>query len=67
MLNPSYPIGCQYLEPNLDITAFDEMLGRNTGGVPRAIYENGVVRILDNQGPALRDVENDPVFKTFQN
>jgi hypothetical protein len=66
MLNPSYPIGCQYLEPNLDITAFDEMLGRNTGGVPRAIYENGVVRAV-NQGLALRDVENDPVFKTFQN
>jgi hypothetical protein len=66
MLNPSYPIGCQYLEPNLDITAFDEMLGRNTGGVPRAIYENGVVRITANQGLALRDVKNDPVFKTFQ-
>jgi hypothetical protein len=67
MLNPSYPIGCQYLEPNLDITAFDEMLGRNTGGVPRAIYENGVVRIATNQQLVLRDVENDPVFKTFQN
>jgi hypothetical protein len=41
------------------------MLGRNTGGIPRAIYENGVVKIKDAK-EIPRDVEKDPVFKTFQ-
>ena len=67
MANPSHPIGCQYLESDLTITAFDEMLARATAGAHRAIYENGVVEIdKSKKQTALKQVEKDPVFITFK-
>ncbi len=65
MANPSHLIGCQYLETDFTITAFDEMIARATGGSHRAIYENGVVNIIKD-GEVLKSVERDRVFRTFK-
>lgn len=54
MLNPSHPIGCQFLEPEFSLRAFDEMLARSDGGINRAIFE-GVV--LDRKSQDIKDLE----------
>ena len=53
MLNPSHPIGCQFLQPDFNLRAFDEMLARSDGGINRAIFE-GVV--LDRGGQDIKDL-----------
>ncbi len=67
MANPSHPIGCQYLDKNFLLTAFDEMLARRTGGLHRAIFEGGVIKQVQESAtkPELRSINDDPVFKTF--
>jgi len=62
MANPSHPIGCQYVDVNFTLSAFDEMLGRATGGLHRAVFDGGV---LKEDQKDIRDVETDPVFQTF--
>lgn len=62
MANPSHPIGCQYVDVNFKLSAFDEMLARATGGLHRAVFDGGVLK--ENQRE-VKDVEKDPVFKTF--
>jgi hypothetical protein len=69
MANPSHPIGCQYLDKNFTLTAFDEMLARRTGGLHRAIFEGGVIEQVTTtrQGhiDSVRLIDDDPVYKTF--
>ena len=69
MANPSHPIGCQYLDKNFLLTAFDEMLARRTGGLHRAIFEGGVIKQVQisttESQTYLRSIDDDPVFKTF--
>lgn len=62
MANPTHPIGCQYVDVNFSLSAFDEMLARATGGLHRAVFDGGVLK--ENQ-TEVKDVEKDPVFKTF--
>jgi hypothetical protein len=54
MLNPSHPIGCQFLQPNFNSRAFDEMLARSDGGINRAIFEGAV---LNENGKDIKDLE----------
>ncbi|GDX36839.1 hypothetical protein LBMAG18_13500 [Alphaproteobacteria bacterium] len=62
MANPSDSIGCQYVDVGFSLSAFDEMLARATGGLHRAVFDGGVLK--ENQ-KEVKDVEKDPVFKTF--
>lgn len=62
MANPSHPIGCQYVDVSFSLSAFDEMLARATGGLHRAVFDGGV---LEKNQTEVKDVEKDPVFKTF--
>jgi hypothetical protein len=54
MLNPSHPIGCQFLQPNFNSRAFDEMLARSDGGINRAIFEGAV---LNEDGQDIKDLD----------
>ena len=54
MLNPSHPIGCQFLEPAFSLRAFDEMLARSDGGINRAIFEG---MVLDRKGQDIKDLK----------